>query len=276
MDPRVLRTAPLLPAAALLVVAVLVALLVSCVTPAAARHTTPIVTIPKGQGVFAPYILPVAPRTRITWRNQDSAAHTVTTTPDHSGYLNPAALSLTVPAGGSATLTLSQPGIYDYYDTGSAQWNAEDHHVSANAGSPAYPLAMEGIIWVQGPIKGLTSSVTNPIPGKDLFASEFLAVPQGGSVFWYDADTDGHTVTQVAGWQAPINPSSFSSLALAGSDGAPPNGETRMLTFETPGLYYYYCAAHATISQRWHRVAPLRMASEYPVPMEGFILVVGP
>jgi hypothetical protein len=40
-------------------------------------------------------------------------------------------------------------------------------------------------------------------------------------------------------------------------------------------LYYYYCANHALINKDWHRVQAFKESSEYPIPMEGFILVVG-
>jgi plastocyanin len=247
--------------------------LAGCGTSSAAA-VPPVVTIPKGQGVFSPYILPVEPRTRITWHNQDTVAHMIMSTPDHTSYLNPSAIALTVPAGGSVSTTLTQPGIYDYFDTTMAQWNGDDHRVSANAGTPAYPLAMEGVIWVQGKIGGLPSSVTNLIPGKDLFATDFLAIPSGGSVYFYDGDTDPHTVTEVPGWPAPVNPASFTALSLNGTDAAPPNGETHQLTLDTPGLYYYHCAHHSDVETHWHRVTPKKESSEFPIPMEGFILVV--
>jgi hypothetical protein len=46
------------------------------------------------------------------------------------------------------------------------------------------------------------------------------------------------------------------------------------MVFSDPGLYYYYCSAHASINARWHRAVANTDASEFPIPMEGFILVV--
>lgn len=54
-----------------------------------------------------------------------------------------------------------------------------------------------------------------------------------------------------------------------------PGGETITIIFSKPGLYYYYCANHALVNKDWHRVQAFKQASEYPIPMEGFILVVG-
>ena len=64
---------------------------------------------------------------------------------------------------------------------------------------------MEGIIWVQGPVSGLPSSATNTIArGKDDFTTDFLAITQGGTVSWHNADTDKHFIDLVYGWAAPI------------------------------------------------------------------------
>jgi plastocyanin len=257
-----------------LVLIVGLGLLAGCST-AIAQVSPAVITIAKGQGQFAPYIQPVEPNSGVTWRNGDTVAHTIITTPDQSAFLNPAKISLTIPAGGSASLTLSKPGLYDYYDTGAAQWSGDTHRVMANANTPSYPLAMEGVLWVRGKIAGLPPSVTNVVPGKDLFTSQFLAIPSGGSIYWYNADTDAHIVTQVPGWQAPINPAAFDHFTIQGSNGAPPNGETHSLGFNTPGLYYYYCSAHATIVSAAHRAAPVKTASEYPIAMDGFVLVTG-
>ncbi|HEX6121556.1 MAG TPA: plastocyanin/azurin family copper-binding protein [Ktedonobacterales bacterium] len=256
----------------LLALAVGIALLAGC-SAASARVDSVTITIAKGGGQFAPYIQPVEPNSQVTWRNADTVAHTITTTPDQSAFLNPAKITLTIPAGGSASLTLSKPGLYDYYEPNAAQWSGADHRVRANANAPGFPLAMEGVIWVEGKIAGLPSSATNPIPGKDLFTSQFLAIPSGGTIYWYNADTDAHTITQAPGWPAPINPASFDSFDIKGTEDAPPNGETHSLTFDTPGLYYYYCSAHARIVAASHRAAPIQDASAYPIAMEGFILV---
>lgn len=251
------------------------ALLAGCGGPptvhAAIEH---VVAIPKGQGVFAPFILPVPANARVTWRNADAVPHTISTTPDHTAYLNPVAFSLTIPAGGSASFILPKPGIYDYYDPAAASWSTTDHRVAANAGMPDYPLAMEGVLWAQGPVGGLAASVTNPIPGKDQFTSEFVAIPQGGSVYWYNADSDTHVVTTIPGWSGQINPADVGIGAVKGATAAPPNGETRAVTFATPGLYYYYCSAHADVDARWHRAKAHASASDYPIAMEGFVLVL--
>lgn len=260
-------------------------LLVACGSPSSSgtstRSSTPaphiaLVAIPPGQELFAPFILVVQPGTLVTWQNNDSTAHTIASTSNHSSFLNPQVFSLLATANQNVSLTFTKPGIYDYFDKTQATWDATDQRVKANKGVPNFPLAMEGIIWVQGSLSSLPSAAANVIPsGKDDFTTDFLAIRQGGTVSWHNSDTDVHFVGQVAGWSAPINPVDIGDNQLNGTDGAPPHGETKTMAYTAPGLYYYYCSAHASINTQWHRVQAHTSASEFPIPMEGFLLVVG-
>lgn len=240
----------------------------------AAAVLPPVVTIPADQEIFAPFIVTAQPHTSVTWMNADSVAHTVVTTPDHSAYLNPTPLALTVAPGKRASVTLTTPGVYDYYDAAEAAWNGDEHRVTARSGVRNFPLAMEGVIYVPGRLGGVPGAVTNLIPGKDEFATDFIAVQQGGFVAWYNADTDKHEIAQVTGWGATVNPASAPSVVVDGTDDAPPNGATTVAEYATPGLYYYYCSIHATVDTTWHRAVAIKQASEYPIPMEAFVLVV--
>ncbi len=233
------------------------------------------VTLPQGQDLFSPFLLAVEPNTMVTWQNNDTASHTIMTTGDQSSFLNPEPFSLTVAAGHTASFTLTKPGIYDYFDNTQAKWDTTDHRVAANKGVPNFPLAMEGVIWVQGPLSGLPSTATNVIPGKDDFTTDFIAITQGGTVSWHNSDTDVHYVGLVVGWSTPINPVDMGDNKLKGTHDAPPQGETKTITYTTPGLYYYYCRVHADPNSQWHRAQAHKDASEFPIPMEGFVLVVG-
>jgi plastocyanin len=108
--------------------------------------------------------------------------------------------------------------------------------------------------------------------------SEFLAITPG-SVSWHNFDTDPHFVALVPGWsatsdpsQTEINPTDIGVNRIAGTDDVP-GGDTIAVIFSKPGLYYYYCVNHAHIDAATHRVEAFKLASEYPIPMEGFILV---
>ncbi len=235
---------------------------------------TALVTIPQGQELFVPFILAVQPNTIVTWQNDDTISHTIMTTWDQSNFLNPQAFSLTAAAGQTVSFTFTRPGIYDYFDHAKARWVDADRRVKADARVPHFPLAMEGIIWVQGSIRGLPSAATNLIPkGKDDFMTDFIAITAGGTVSWHNSDTDEHFVDLVYGWSGPINPTEIGPDPVKGTQEAPPAGETSTLTFTMPGLYYYYCSAHADVNLTWHRAQAHQDASEFPIPMEGFVLV---
>ncbi len=86
------------------------------------------------------------------------------------------------------------------------------------------------------------------MPEADIFATDFVAIAQGGTVSWTNIDGEEHFVTLVPGWSKPVN---------------------------QPGLYYYYCPAHAHIIPTWNRAATHGLNRVYPLPMEGFVLVGG-
>lgn len=237
-------------------------------------------TMARGAGLITPFIASIRPNGVLTWRNDDTIPHTLRTTPDTNNFLNPTTISLTVAPGHSETLRLSAPGAYDVYDETYAQWNETDHHVAARADAPAFPLAMEAVIYVPGSIPNLAKLATNTIPmGKDLFEQDFVAVPDGGTVGWHNASVDVHTISLVDGWDVPINPASINTLTLGGVDAANPDGQTEGLVFPAPGLYYYFCSEHATVDPVTHRARPIEVGqeqpTEYPIPMEGFVFVAG-
>ena len=235
-----------------------------------------VVTIPAGQDVFDPYIMPVQSGEPVTWHNADGVAHTLTTVPQQSNFLNPITFALTLAPGQTASVTLTRPGIYYYYDTTEGSWDVTAHRVLPNQGLPRYPMSMEGIIWVQGAIPGLPAHVANSVVHlHDQIAQFIVAVRTGGTVSWQNFDTDAHFFQTVLGWDAPINPVEVGIYNLLGEDAMPPLGQTRSLTFDKPGLYYYFCFTHATVDPVLLRVYARPIASEYPIAMDGFVLVTG-
>lgn len=238
--------------------------------PPAARA---VVTIPPRQDMFSPFILPVKVNTAVTWKNEDSVLHNFATTPDQSRFLNPQPFAFTVPAGHEATFLFTRPGVYHYYDTVRGGWDATFGRVKAYPGIVHYPEAMDGVIWVQGSIKQLPSTaLAFVLNGHDMFSPEFLAIAVDGAVTWHNLDTDPHFVGLVAGWSTPINPADIGIYRLGGTDSVP-GGQSVTILFTKPGLYYYYCRNHDIIDLASHRAVALTMASEYPIPMEGFVLV---
>jgi plastocyanin len=233
------------------------------------------VIIPQDQDMFDPYILPVQLNTTVTWQNTDLVAHTIITAPDQTPFLNIQAFSFNVGAGQNVKFKFTKPGLYHYYDNTMAKWDTSTSRVKANKGVPNYPLAMDGVIWVQGFIGDLPSGATNRIPtGHDDFATEFVAITDIGTISFHNFDEDVHFVTLAPGQPAPINPVSIGINRIGGTQDFP-GGENITIIFSKPGLYYFYCANHALINKDWHRAQAFKLASEYPIPMEGFILVVG-
>lgn len=234
-------------------------------------HAT--VTIPAHQDLFSPFILPVKVNTAVTWKNEDAILHNFATIPEQSAFLNPQPFAFTVAPSHQATFLFTRPGIYHYYDTIKDGWDATYGRVKAYPGIDHYPEAMDGVIWVQGSIKGLPSTaLAFVLDGHDMFSPEFLAIATGGAVTWHNLDEDPHFVGLVAGWSAPINPVNIGIYRLAGTDGVP-GGQSVTILFSKPGLYYYYCRNHDLVDSTFNRAVALPMASEYPIPMEGFVLV---
>ena len=235
-------------------------------------HTT--ITIAQNQELFDPFLVAIQAGTVVSWKNDDTTTHVFSTTPTKNSFLNPQLFSFSVPSGKIATLTFKQPGIYHYYDTALSTWNPVFSRVVAKKGVPHFPLAMDGIIWVQGAINNLPLAAVNQIPaGHDDFLSEFLAINRYGTISWHNFDSDAHIFGLVSGWSAPINPADVGLYRIAGTNDMP-GGDTITISFSTPGLYYYACKNHTDIDATTHRALAMPMASEYPLAMEGFILVV--
>lgn len=233
------------------------------------------VTIPPSQDLFEPFILPVSLHTTVTWKNNDTVTHVFTTTPDEHTFLNPQVFSFTVPAGKSVSFTFTHAGLYHYYDKSFSTWNTQFARVAAHKGVPHFPLAMDGVIWVEGPISNLPAATLNSVPSNhDEFAYEFVAINQSGSVTWHNFDADPHFIGLVPGWTYPINPTDIGLYRIAGTDDVP-DGTSVTVIFDKPGLYYYYCRGHSHFDPTSYRALAVTTASDYPLPMEGFVLVVG-
>lgn len=243
------------------------------------KHTTKAqlttVTIPPSQDLFEPFILPVSLHTTVTWKNNDTVTHVFMTTPDQHTFLNPQAFFLTVPAGKSVSFTFTHAGLYHYYEKNLNTWNTRFARVAAHKGVPRYPLAMDGVIWVEGPISNLPAATLNHVPlNHDEFAYEFVAINQSGSVTWHNFDEDPHFIGLVPGWTDPINPTDIGLYRISGTNDVP-GGTSVTVIFNKPGLYYYYCRAHDHFDPSSYRALALTKGSDYPLPMDGFVLVVG-
>jgi plastocyanin len=252
--------------------------------PTPTTPPTPTIAIDATTRLFVPFITVVDPTTEgttVTFINHDTAPHDVRSVPladpSETAFVNVSGpITRTIPAGGSITLSLTQPGLYDLYDDTQATIDPHWKRVKAKANTSGFPYAAEAVIWVKGAISGLPKTAKNSIPaGNDDFLLDFVAVAAGGKVTWHDYDTDKHFVSDPGTFGANINPAKIGDGVnmINGTADAPPNGGSTTIAFATPGLYYYYCTDHADFDPFLQRDRAHPDANIFPIPMEGFVLV---
>lgn len=252
--------------------------------PAPTTPPTPQITIDATTRLFIPFITVVDPTTEgttVTFVNNDTVPHDVRTVPladpTEAAFVNVSGrIAKTIPAGGNVTLSLTKPGIYDLYDDTQATIDPHWKRVRAKANTAGFPYAAEAVIWVKGTIAGLPKTTQNGVTaGNDDFMHDFVALAAGGKATWHDYDTDKHYVTDPGTFGPNINPTKFGDglNVIKGTVDAPPDGGNMTLTFTTPGLYYYFCTAHADFDPYLQRDRAHPDSSIFPMPMEGFVLV---
>lgn len=214
------------------------------------------VTIPKADR-FEPFLLEIAKGGTVTFTNQDSDAHTVVSMPT-----DPVDFKLLVMSGKSVTQTFTQPGIYGYYCDAHSDYDPATGLIKAKKGADAYPISMYGIILVAGDTLPMFSDQAKVVmPSADRFDPLAIAVRKGTQVKWTNLDTDAHTVLA-----DPTDAVQFKFVA--------PAKGTVSYTFDKPGIFPFYCDAHATWNADLKRVQARPGSSEYPAAMEGVIFVL--
>jgi plastocyanin len=109
------------------------------------------------------------------------------------------------------------------------------------------------------------SNSTIIIPNNDVFAPYITVLTAGDTVTWLNEDTVLHTIlTAPTAQGGAVNPAQF-QIVLG-------PGEAASRTLRQPGVYYYYCDAHATLRDGGPAAARPGMRA-YPVPMDGFLYV---
>ena len=227
-------------------------------------------TIPKAENtnaiamqndLFGPVVAVVQTGATVTWTNQDATAHSVV------GYPKaPAPFDITVAPGKTGHVTFTKPGVYRYYSKQDASYDAKLNAVKANAGTPAFPSPMRGVVVVLGKNDSLatTASDTVNIPDTSMmFEPWAITVKAGTTVTWTNNDEDMHVAATVPGLAAAAMP----TLSLPG------DGGTASHTFSQPGVYYYYCPVHADWSASKDTMVPLKSYGSYPYIMDGLIIV---
>ena len=266
--------------AVLMGIALCASLLAACGKPHVA--TAPTITIDAATKLFTPFVTTINPNTTLTFENADSDTHDIKTVPNADSssigvYLNAETIDQSLSGGQVYTHTFTTPGLYDLYDDTQATIDPTYHRVKANAGTAGFPFAPEAVIWVRGnPPGNIAPDAKNRvISGVDDFQYQFTAVQYHGTLTMHNYDTDKHYASDPGPFDG-MNPTQIGNGTneLDGTDAAPPDGADYSLTFDLPGLYYFYCTAHADFDQGAQRAKPHTTASVYPIVMESFVLVV--
>jgi plastocyanin len=228
----------------------------SATTSLAAYPMSATVTIPHADR-FEPFVVEVNAGATVTWRNQDTDAHTVVAMPT-----DPVDFRLTVRSGESASFSFAQAGVYGYYCDIHSAYDSATGLVKADKGTDAYPISMYGIILVVDSSLAVAGGHDKVVvPGADRFQPLATVVHARTTVGWTNTDTDPHSIFSPPGTTQVLN--------LVARP-----GKTSDFAFQTPGVYTYYCNIHAQWNGDLHRVQALSGSSEYPAAMEGVVFVV--
>jgi plastocyanin len=223
---------------------------------AAGLPSTATVSIPKADR-FEPFLLEIAAGGTVTFTNQDTDTHTVVSMPT-----DPVDFKLVVASGKSVKQTFTQPGIYGYYCDAHSEYDRTSGLVKADKAADAYPISMYGIILVAGDSLPLSAGKAKIVmPDADRFLPLATAVKQGTQVTWTNLDSDAHTVL--------TDPGVSSQFKFV----VPANGSASY-TFDKPGIFAYFCDAHASWNAEIMRVQARPGSSEYPAAMEGVVFVL--
>jgi plastocyanin len=210
-----------------LVASVLGLFLISGLTmalPLANAQSTVAVSIPSGSGAgqsaapgYSPdaVTLVIGVNNTVTWTNNDSAHHTVTSVSGNgsigSGDLAP---------GATYSYTFTTPGTYQYHCMYHS-WMTGTIVVKAGSAPPA------------GPMISMPSGAGSP-NGAPGYSPDTITLVIGvnATVTWVNNDSAHHTVTSVSG-----------NGSISSGDMGP--GAMYTFTFTTPGTYQYYCVYHS-------------------------------
>jgi plastocyanin len=186
------------------------------------------VSIPSGAGNpanppgYAPDTITVVVgvNASVTWSNDDTVPHTVTSTSVPSGAVSFDSGNMN--AGDTYTYNFTTPGTYQYHCSYHS-WMTGTVTVVAGSGAGGVKVS----------IPSGAGNPANP-PG---YAPDKITLVIGvnNTVTWSNDDTVPHTVTSTS---APSGASSFDS----GNMNA---GDTFTYTFTVPGTYQYHCNYHS-------------------------------
>jgi len=226
---------------------------------------THVIVIPNND-LFSPYIAVVNVGDTVSWINDDTVLHTIVTAPAEAGRgINPVPFQFVVDPGKEAHVLLQQGGLYYYFCDAHAELKAQGS-AAARAGVRAYPIPMDGFIYVRDQrISGIPAQ-TIAMTADNRFVPWLTIVNQAATVTWANQTQRPLDVQGVPGYGS-INPAPLTFQVTAGGSHA--------LTFTTPGIYDYYATASAKLDPAWQRPVAREGVAGYPIPMAGVVVVLG-
>jgi plastocyanin len=226
----------------------------------AANHT---IIIPNND-MFAPYIAQLNVGDTVTWVNEDTVLHTILTSPTAQGdAVNPTQFQFVLGPGKSASLTLREPGLYYYYCDAHAAL-VDGGPASAHKGVRAYPVPMDGFLYVLGQGISASANQTVNMSADNRFTPWLTIINPGTLVRWTNQSQHTITLHGVPGYGL-LNPTPLDMKVAPGGSAS--------ITFQTIGIYDYYSVEGAKVVPVWLRPEALPGVAGYPVPMEGIVAV---
>lgn len=101
----------------------------------------PAATVTISGGAYGPDVAVVRAGGKVTWVNDDTRTHTPV-------LVQAGRPKFDLAAGKSHSVTFASPGIYFFYDEGSATYNPKFGLAAAKKGAPHFPIAMQGFVVV--------------------------------------------------------------------------------------------------------------------------------
>jgi hypothetical protein len=222
------------------------------------------VIIPQND-LFTPYLLVINAGDSVTWMNDDTVLHTIVTAPRAAGgTLDPAPVQLVLAPGQQSTLTLRTPGVYYYCCGAHATLTAQEQAAAMPTVRP-YPVPMDGFIYVRGPgLSGLSAATLN-LTAANQVTPWITVLDRGATVTWANQTSQAQDLVSTPGYGA-VNPVPLRVHAATGSAAS--------IQLTTPGLCDYYATGPASLDPTWQRARARSGVADYPVPMEGVIVIL--
>jgi len=181
----------------------------------------------------------------VTWENTDNAAHTATAgTPQDgpSGHFD----SSLIMSGGSYSVTLDDPGIYDYFCMVHPWMQGqvivgESDEVVEPIVEPTPIFEPESIVIPESTSEdgAVINAPGSSTPGceetNSCFLPSTIAIDTGGVVTWYNTDNAAHTATSGTPQDGPSGHFDSSLMMIGGNFSH---------TFDEAGTYDYFCMVH--------------------------------